>query len=230
MVYLDITEISPPLLMGLKINESTLVEKKVTIEEVANLLNLTDNYVIGYDVSLSSTHQPHYHIHFRYYGKLDAIQKLKQRKLKDYGKTTKLYQAKDKKESNPYSWYGYAVKENQIFASQELDTRQLEIEASIQREYYKSQQKYGKKIEEKKEGKRTYEQKLFELVDKAHYPKKDWIHTAECVSRISLEELETFLTISRVEHFTWKFLLSKKYVTHHQYLASFQNRYKEYNI
>ena len=46
MVYLDITEIEPPLLMGLKVNESTLVEKSVTIEEVANLLNLTENYVI----------------------------------------------------------------------------------------------------------------------------------------------------------------------------------------
>lgn len=230
MVYLDITEISPPLLMGLKINDSTLVEKKVTIEEVANLLNLTEKYVIGHDVSLSESQQPHHHIHFRYNGKLDAIQKLKQRKLKDFGKTTKLYQAKDKTESNPYSWYGYAVKENLIFASPDLDTRLLEIESNIQREFKKSQLKYGKKIEAKKEVKKTYEQKLFELTEKSHYPRKSFMDTAECISRISLDELEKFLTISRVEYYTWKFLLTKKHITHLQYLESFQHKYNNYII
>lgn len=230
MVYLDITDISPPLLMGLKINESTLVEKKVTIEEVANLLNLTENYVIGYDVSLSESQQPHYHIHFRYYGKLEAIQKLKQRKMKDFGKSTKLYQAKDKKESNPYSWYGYAVKENQIFASPDLDTRVLEMEQHTMREFKKSQLKQGKKIEAKKGEKRTFEEKLFELAEEIHFFKKSWILTAESISRISMEKLETFLTISRVEYYTWKFLLTKKHITHHQYLESFQQRYNNYII
>ena len=81
MLYVDITEATKPLLMGLKVNQSTLVEKNVTIEEVANLLNLTEKYVIGLDKDLSDTQQPHYHIHFRYNGKLDAIQKLKQRNL-----------------------------------------------------------------------------------------------------------------------------------------------------
>ncbi|WP_445775560.1 hypothetical protein [Shewanella sp.] len=181
-------------------------------------------------MSLSESQQPHYHIHFRYYGKLDAIQKLKQRKLKDYGKSTKLYQAKDKKESNPYSWYGYAIKENQIIASPDLDTRLLEIEQHTMREFKKSQLKQGKKIEAKKEGKRTFEEKLFESVEKAHYPKKSWVSTAECVSRISMEEGETFLTISRVEYYTWKFLLTKKHITHLQYLEAFSQRYNNYNI
>lgn len=230
MLYVDITEATKPLLMGLKVNQSTLVEKNVTIEEVANLLNLTENYVIGYDVSLSETQKPHYHIHFRYYGKLDAIQKLKQRKLKDYGKTTKLYQAKDKKESNPYSWYGYAVKENLKFASADLDSEQLKIEQHIQREFKKSQMKYGKKCEEKKKVKQTYEQKLFELTDKIYLTGFTFKDTAKHVSRISLDDLETFLTISRVEYYTWKYLLSRRHITHDIYIESHSRKYLEYNI
>lgn len=230
MVYIDITELETPLLMGLKVNESTLVEKNVTIEEVANLLNLTEKYVIGYDVSLSETQKPHYHIHFRYNGKLDAIQKLKQRKLKDYGKTTKLYQAKDKKESNPYSWYGYAIKENLKYASPDLDSEQLKIEQHIQREYKKSQIKYGQKCEEKKKVKQTYEQKLFEETDRIYVTGFSFKDTAKHLSRISLDKLETFLTISRVEYYTWKYLLLRKHITHDIYVESFSKRYLEYNI
>jgi len=229
MVELEITEISP-LLMGLKINESTLVEKEVTIEEVANLLNLTERYVIGYDVSLSETQQPHYHIHFIYNGKLDAIQKLKQRKLKEYGKTTKLYQAKDKKDSNPYTWYGYAIKENQIFASQDLDLQQLALQQHTQREFKKSQLKYGKKVEDKKKVKQTYEQKLFEQTDKFYIKGFSFMDTAKHISRISLDELEAFLTISRVEYYTWKYLLTRKHITHFQYLESFEHKYNNINI
>jgi len=230
MVYLDITEMEPPLLMGLKVNESTLVEKSVTIEEVANLLNLTEKYVIGYDVSLSETQQPHYHIHFRYHGKLDAIQKLKQRKLKDYGKTTKLYQAKDKKESNPYTWYGYAIKENMKYASPDLDAEQLKLEQHTQREFKKSQLKYGAKQQEKKVVKKTYEEKLFEQTDRVYMKGYSFLDTAKHISRISLEELETFLTISRVEYYTWKYLLLRKHITHYQYLESFQHKYNNINI
>ena len=225
MIYVDITEATEPLLMGLKVNQSTLVEKNVTIEEVANLLNLTEKYVIGLDNKLSETQQPHYHIHFRYNGKLEAIQKLKQRKLKDYGKTTKLYQAKDKKESNPYSWYGYAIKEQKIFASSDLDSDQLMLQQHTQYEFKKSQLNYGKKIEAKKEVKKTYEQKLFELTDKFYLKGSQFIDTAKHISRISMEELESFLTISRVEYYTWKYLLTRKHITHLQYLESFQHKY-----
>ena len=45
-----------------------------------------------------------------------------------------------------------------------------------------------------------------------------------------MEKLETFLTISRVEFYTWKFLLTKKHITHLQYLEAFQNKYNNYNI
>jgi len=230
MIYVDLTEIPKPLLMGLKVNKSTLVEKKVTIEEVANLLNLTENYVIGYDDKLSETQQPHYHIHFLYKGTLDAIQKHKQRKLKEYGRTTKLYQAKDKSESNPNTWYGYALKENQIFASQDLNQQELDIQAHTQREFKKSKLKYGKKMEDKKEVKKTYEQKLFEQTDKVYMKGFSFMDTAKHISRISLDELEAFLTISRVEYYTWKYLLTRKHITHFQYLESFQHKYNNINI
>lgn len=230
MEHLDITEVSPSILMGLKVNESTLVEKKVTIEEVANLLGLTENYVIGYDVSLSESQQPHYHIHFRYYGKLEAIQKHKQRKLKDYGKSTKLYQAKDKEESNPYTWFGYAIKENKVFTSPDLDSHQLDLQQHTQREYKKSQLKQGKKIEDKKKVKRTFEEKLFEQTDKFYIKGYGFIDTAKHISRISLDELENFLTISRVEYYTWKYLLTRKHITHLQYLEAFQEKFNRYNI
>jgi hypothetical protein len=186
--------------------------------------------VIGYDVSLSETQQPHYHIHFRYHGKLEAIQKLKQRKLKDYGKTTKLYQAKDKKESNPYTWYGYAIKENKIFASPDLAADELDRQQHTQREFKKSQLKYGKKVEEKKKVKQTYEEKLFEETDKYYIKGSQFIDIAKHISRISMDEHETFLTISRVEYYTWKYLLKRKHITHLQYLESFQYKYNNINI
>lgn len=115
MIYVDLTEIKKPLYLGLKVNVATLQEKTVTIDDVAKFLLLTDNYVIGLDSEYSQKSLPHYHIHFRYDGNYDAIQKLKTRKLKDYGKTTKLYKAKDIPDSDPYAWYGYAVKEKIIF-------------------------------------------------------------------------------------------------------------------
>jgi hypothetical protein len=230
MVELEITEISPPTLMGLKINKSTLVEKKVTIEEVANLLRITEKYVIGYDETFSESGNPHYHIHFIYNGKADTIQHYKRRVLKAYGTSTKMYQAKDKKESNPYTWLGYATKENRIFVSQDLDPQQLALEEHTQLEFKKSKLKYGKKIEDKKKVKLTFEEKLFQQADKIYIKGFGFIDIAKHISRISLEELESFLTISRVEYYTWKYLLTRKHITHLQYLQINEDKYNRYNI
>lgn len=217
--------------MGLKINKSTLEEKNVTIEEVANLLLLTEKYVIGYDVNLSETQQPHYHIHFTYHGNLEAIQKLKQRKLKEYGKTTKLYQAKDKKDSNPYSWYGYAVKENMIFASSDIDKGMLDIEAHTQYEFKKSQINYGKKIEEKKIKKISTEEKVFLKLDEVTKQRISFEDLMSETLKIYLTEHKQMLSIQRVEYLTYKYLLIRGKIQHITYINNKYHNIKDnFNI
>jgi len=218
MIYVDITHPEPPILMGLKVNKSTLDDKKVTIEEVANLLHLTDHYVIGFDNSLSETQQPHYHIHFSYYGKLDAIQKLKQRKLKDYGKTTKLYQAKDKKDSNPYTWYGYAVKENQIFMSEDLNKTALDIEAHTQYHFKKAQLNYGKKIQDKKDKKLSTEDKVFAQLDEYTKERRTFRDLMSKLASIYLKEFKQMLSIQRIEYLAWKYLLVNDRISFETYV------------
>ena len=78
--------------------------------------------------------------------------------------------------------------------------------------------------------KQTYEQKLFEETDRIYVTGFSFKDTAKHLSRISLEKLETFLTISRVEYYTWKYLLLRKHITHDIYVESFSKRYLEYNI
>lgn len=232
MTYINLTIIEKPkpLLMGLKVNKETLVLKNKSIQEVANLMHLTEKFVIGYDETLSLTAKPHYHIHFMYDGTLAAIQKFKQRNLKEWGTSTKLYQAKDKKESDPYCWYGYAVKENLIYASSDIDEQALKVHAHTQHAFKKSQLEYGSKKEKKKDEKKTYEQKLFEKCDIFYFDKQGFFETAKHISRISLEELDSFLTISRVEYYTWKYLLTRKHITHSQYLESHQYKFNNLTI
>lgn len=213
--------------MGLKINKSTLEEKKVTIEEVANLLLLTEKYVIGYDVNLSDTQQPHYHIHFTYYGKIDAIQKLKQRKLKDYGKTTKLYQAKDKEDSNPYSWYGYAIKENKIYASPDLDESMLNIESHTMYEFKKSQLKHGKKIEDKKLKKISTEEKVFLKLDEETKQRISFEDLMSKTLEIYLAEHKQMLSIQRIEYLTYKYLLIRGKIPYKTYVSNKYHNIKD---
>jgi len=231
MIYIDITNIEPALLMGLKVNKSTLDEKKVTIEEVANLLNLTEKYVIGLDESLSETQQPHYHIHFSYHGKLDAIQKLKQRKLKAYGKTCKLYQAKDKKESNPYTWYGYAVKENEIFVSEDLNKSALDIEAHTQYHFKKAQLNYGKKIQDKKDKKLSTEEKVFAQLDEYTKERVMFRDLMSKLASIYLKEYKQMLSIQRIEYLAWKYLLVNERVSFDKYITfKIENNKENFNI
>lgn len=231
MIYIDLTEIPKRVLLGFKVNVSTLEAKNVTIEEVRNLLEITEHYVIGLDTMYSINEVPHYHIHFYSDRSFLAMQQVKKRKLKGYGTSTKIYNPKkDVKVSDPYCWYGYAVKEQFISKSLDVDEIQMNINAHTQLEFKKSKLKYGKKMEDKKEVKKTYEQKLFELTDKFYLKGSQFIDTAKHISRISMEELESFLTISRVEYYTWKYLLTRKHITHLQYLESFQHKYNNINI
>lgn len=229
MLYIDLTEIPKRTLLGFKINVSTLTAKKVTIEEVRNLLEITEHYVIGLDTNYSINEVPHYHIHFQSDRTFLAMQQFKKRKLIGYGTSTKIYNPKkDVKVSDPYCWYGYAVKEQFISKSLDVDEIQMNMHAHTQLEFKKSKLKYGKKMEAKKEVKKTYEEKLFEGMDK--YYTGGFMDTAKHISRISLDELEAFLTISRVEYYTWKYLLTRKHITHLQYLESFQHKYNNINI
>ncbi|WP_445775544.1 hypothetical protein [Shewanella sp.] len=229
MVYvnLTITEIPKPLYLGLKVNVATLQEKNVTIEEVAKLLLLTNNYVIGLDSQYSQKSLPHYHIHFRYDGKYDAIQKLKARKLKDYGKSCKLFKAKDVEGGDPYAWYGYAVKEQKVFVSDGLDVAQLDKHAHTQLAFKKSQLKYGEKKEASKVVKQTFEESIFDEVDKRKFGFKTFNQYASMISQIALDSHNSFLIPNRLEYMTWKYLLTKKIITHHIYVSE---KMRDYNI
>lgn len=228
---LSVKEIPKRMLLGLKVNVATLQEKKVSIEEVAKLLWITEKYVIGLDEHVSIKSVPHYHIHFEYEGNYDAIQKLKCRKLKDYGKSTKLYQAKDKKDSDPYAWYGYAVKEKLIAKSEDIDESMLAINAHTQLEFKKSKVSYGEKIEVKKTEKVNFEESLF---DQIVYLKSEGLEEpkrfndyATLISKISWELHKRILLPNRVEYYTWKYLLTHNVVSHFIYV---REKVKDYNI
>lgn len=228
---MSVSEMPQRILLGLKVNVSTLTDKKVTIDDVRNMLNISDHYVIGLDTE-GIKGVPHYHIHFQYLGKYDAIQKLKCRKLKDYGKSTKLYQAKDKKDSDPYAWYGYAVKEKTISVSSDVDATPLNIHAHTQNEYKKSQRKYGEKIETKKTEKVNFEESIFDEIvylksqGTDTYPRR-FEHYATMVSQIAWKQHKRILLPNRVEYYTWKYLLTHNIVTHSVYV---REKVKDYNI
>lgn len=142
---LTVEEIPTTILMGLKINVCTLIDQKKTIQEVVALLSIKENYVIGLDTLHTKGGKPHYHVHFLYTGKLTAIQQMKQRKLKGFGMTCKLGKAKEKDKWEPYAWLGYAVKEELVHKSDDINLVELEKHAHTQLEFKKSKLKYGLK-------------------------------------------------------------------------------------
>jgi len=227
---MSISELPKRILLGLKINVATLEQKKVTIEEIRNLLHITDQYVVGLDTKVSVKSVPHYHFHFAYEGKYDAIQKLKCRKLKEFGKSTKLYQAKDKKESDPYCWYGYAVKEQLISKSDDICELALKINAHTQLEFKKSKVKHGEKIETKKTEKVTFEDSIFDeivyLKTQGEEPKR-FSDYATLVSQISYRLHKKILVPNRIEYYTWRYLLTHNIVSHSIYV---QEKLKDYCI
>lgn len=230
-MQMNVSELPKRILLGLKINVATLQEKNVTIEDVAKLLGITEHYVIGLDSEYSGKSIPHYHIHFQYEGKYDAMQKQKCRKLKDYGKSTKLYQAKDKKESDPYCWYGYAIKEQLISKCHKVQDIPLNIHAHTQLEFKKSKMNYGAKIEVKKNEKVTFEDSLFDdivyqktLLSK---PLKSFSEYATMISSASFRLHKRILLPNRIEYYTWKYLLIHNIVPHSMYV---REKLKDYDI
>jgi len=222
MIYVDLTEIQKPsrLLLGFKVNEDILKSKGETIQGVVNLLGIENNYVIGYDKDLSKEKTPHYHIHFATETTFEAMTKRKQRNLKEWGKSTKLYNSKKIacEKSDPYAWFGYAVKENLIFVSPDLDEQQVRINAHTQKEFKKSQLSYGEKCEKKKKVKQDFETMLFEEVKQRITSDMSFDSIASIISEISFNKYEKFLTISPLEIYTFKFMLKNRMITHADYV------------
>lgn len=224
---LSIKEIPKPLLMGLKVNASTLLEKEVTVAGLAKLLNITENYVIGLDSELSNEGIPHYHIHFLYEGNLAAIRQLKQRKLKGFGKSTKLSQADQKEHSDPNCWLGYAIKETAIYVCPKLNRIEIDKHAHTQAEFKKSKLKWGAKKEKIKVDKKNTEEELFNKLDAYKGTFKIFNQYAAKISEIFLTESDIFLPSSRLEYYTWKYLLKRKIISHGCYV---REKLRDFNI
>lgn len=201
---------------GLKINEEVLTLKNKTILEVVVLLDLTE-YVVGRDDALSGSKKPHYHIHFRDERTLDALKKHKQRVMPDWGRATKLYPPKDRVD-NIMCWYGYAVKEQLIFATDGIDKIVLAQEAHTQNAYKKSQLNYGKQQEEKKQAKKDLETMIFSQIDDLPLIRKDFYEVAVWVSKFFYTEVKSPPIRSQIEKYTWTYLIERGYKTHEDYI------------
>ena len=225
-VQLTITELdipyvptsSPKMLYGLKINEHTLEDKHVSIENVIDYLGITElTYVVGFDTKLSESAKPHYHIHWADTRTLEALRKHKGRTLKAYGTDCKLYPAKKIEGSDFYVWYGYAVKEEIKITSHDIDINRLKIEAAIQNKIKKDKLKYEDKKAFKKAQQQTYEDQLYELLDQ-HYEDvvydyngtHSFIWWADKIYSFTLQHFDRHLTKSPLEIYTWKYLLKRK--------------------
>lgn len=191
---------------GLKVNLAILTEKDWKIEDVVSALAIDKlEHVIGYDHQLAEKQQPHYHIHWTDTRSLEALQKAKQKAMPQWGRTTKLYAAKDL-HGDVYCWYGYAVKEQQIFKSEALDQVLINQHAHTQAVIKRSRLNYAKDQATKKDEKRTLEEQIFDRVK---------INPIEpTFGRIALEICREYLNItgepirkSSLEHMTIKFLL-----------------------
>lgn len=149
---------------GLKINENTLTEKKKTILEVLKDFGITTAYVIGRDQALCSRAKPHYHIHFKDDRTIDALRKHKQKVMSKWGHTTKLYPPKAKI-GDWMAWCGYAVKEQKIAISEDIDQTELTIQSRIQAEFKKSKMNWGQRKEEKKQEKKDLKTRIYDVLD-----------------------------------------------------------------
>lgn len=244
-------EITEGIRMGLKVNKSTMEEKKTTIPELLKLMNITRDYAVGLDEKVSKKQIPHYHIHFTYYGTHSAITKYKARKMPKWGVSTKLYKAKAKHGSDLYAWYGYAVKENIIEVSPEIEMEKLKQNAHTQKAFWESKQKYGEKIEMKKNTAVSNEEKLFQFLDlnalvfkispnacytgttnitqEARDRKSELSKVLASILQWHMETFNKLTTYQRCEHLACKWLLTRKHMTYAEYIERKQgNFYHEF--
>jgi len=192
---------------GLKVNVSILQEKQWTIDNVVEALKIKDcEHTIGYDNMLSEEQHPHYHIHWTDTRSLDALQKAKQKAMPQWGRTTKLYAAKDIPSGDVYCWYGYAVKEKQVYKSDSIDQALLDQHAHTQATIKRSRLNWVADQANKKVKEKTLEEEVFEGV-------KIDPQNPNQFRCIGVQIMERYLSItdkyprkSTVENMTLKFL------------------------
>lgn len=208
---------------GLKVNDEVLKIKNKTIQEVAELMDLKDNYVIGRDDTLSSDGKVHYHIHFKDERTLDALQKFKQRNMPDWGRATKLYPPKSKVD-NIMCWYGYAVKENIVYVSPDVIMEQLLLEQHTQAEFKRSQLNWGRQQEAKKQEKKDLETVIFSQIDNLPI-QYHFFEVAVYVSKFYYTEIKSVPIRSQVEKLVWKYLIDRGHKNWEDYiLYQFPNK------
>jgi len=218
-------------LYGLKINARDLGH--LTIHQVVEKMKIKGKYVIGYDVKLSEKEIPHYHIHFSDYRSFTALQSQKKRQLKGIGNSCKLMRAKEKEESDPNHWYGYAIKENEIFISTDLDCDQVRHSASIQAEVKKLKLDNIRKYEKNAEKKLTTIEKLFtymeEKIKVQQKEKISFFNTLAIVTRYFIEEEEKMVTIQRAEQLAFRFFLQTKRLSYERYIDTV-TKFRDFEI
>lgn len=224
-----VEEVIPPNLFGLKVNKSVLVEKGLTIYDVRDMLKIEKFYVIGFDSQFMKKDEEHYHIHFADHRNLEAMRKHKQKYMPNWGKSTKLYQAKNKLNSNPYSWFGYAVKELDFFHSVELNETELHNESIVQLAFKKSKLDWITKKEEAREEKKELKDKVFEDIkldpdaydDAGYLGGRSFGHIAPLFVKYYRKHAGKLPVKSVYESGTWEFLLDNCNSTELEYVRFF---------
>lgn len=213
---------------GIKINEQTLVEKNKTILEVLKDFGITTSYVIGRDHTLCSKAKPHYHIHFKDERTIDALRKHKQKVMPKWGHTTKLYPPKAKI-GDWNAWAGYAVKEQKIAVSEDIDETELTIQSRIQAEFKKSKMNWGKRQEEKKQEKKDLKTRIYEVLDVVvvdNQPEEGQTrHTMAWYKVLAIPFCKTYRLETKsvpnpnmIRNFLWTYMIEKNIATDADYV------------
>lgn len=224
-----VEEVIPNYLLGLKVNKSVLSEKNMTIFEIVNLLKIEKFYVIGFDSQFMKKDEEHYHIHWASDTNLEAWRKRKQKAMPQWGKSTKLYQAKERLNSDPYAWFGYAVKELDFFHSVEINENRLNNESIIQLAFKKSKLDWITKKEIQREEKKELKDKVFDsiIADEDAYDSSGFLagrsfsHIAPLFVKYYRQHAGKLPVKSVYESGTWEFLLDKCEATEWDYVKFF---------
>ena len=219
----------PSNLFGLKVNKSVLDEKGLTIYAVKDMLKIEKFFVIGYDSQFMKKDEEHYHIHFADTRSLEAMRKHKQKMMPNWGKSTKLYMAKERHNSNPYSWFGYAVKELDFFHSKDLDEGQLHNEAIVQLAFKKSKLDWMNKKIEQREEKKELKDKVFDSIkedpdaydDEGYLRGRSFGHISPLFVKYYRQHAGKLPVKSVYENGTWEFLLDFCNSTELEYVRFF---------
>jgi hypothetical protein len=216
-----------PKLYGLKVPVQDLEFHKTSIENIyTHPLLALNTFTVGLDTELSKEQKPHYHIHWYDTRELECLRKIKQKIMPKWGHSTKLYPPKKKRKvdlkSDPLAWLGYAVKETHVFASEDIDLVLLGQHAHTQREFKRAKINWGEKKQEKKDEAKTLEEKLFAAVV---IPTTFMPDDSYSISRMFIEMSRTYFEQTgdpcpprSLERYTYKYLFSKKLITHDCYV------------